>query len=64
MNLKTDNYTISQASGIADGRFIKVWCFAEKKKVLLVTYNSNKKTRESNTADYIVYGIQFGDISG
>lgn len=59
MVLETDNYTISQVTGTDDGRFIKIWCFAEKKKILLVTYNSDKKTRELSTADNIVYSIQF-----
>lgn len=61
MLLKTDNYTISQATGTGDGRFVKVWCFAEKRKVLLVTYNSDKKTREVSSVDNIVYSIQFNN---
>ena len=63
MILKTDNFTISQATGTGDGRFIKVWCFAENKKVLIVTYNSDKKTREVSTADNIVYSIQFNNVN-
>jgi len=59
MVLQTDNYSISQVTGIGDGRFVKIWCFAEKNKVLLVTYNSDKKTREVSTVDNIIYSIQF-----
>jgi hypothetical protein len=59
MILERDDYTISVCTGYTDGRFIKVWCLVESKRLLLITYNSTKKNREVSTADDIVFGIRF-----
>lgn len=59
MILERDDYTISVCAGNCDSRFIKIWCVAENKRLLLVTYNSQKKNREVSTADDIVFGIKF-----
>jgi len=59
MVIERDDYSISIVSGISEGRFIKIWCLAENKRALLITYNSLKKTREVGIADDIVYGIKF-----
>ncbi|BFH16807.1 hypothetical protein WJ0W_005038 [Paenibacillus melissococcoides] len=59
MILERDDYTIAVCEGYCDDRFIKVWCLAENKRLLLITYNSQKKNREVSTASDIVYGIRF-----
>jgi hypothetical protein len=59
MILERNEYTISTATGDSDGRFIKVWCLVEGPRVLLITYNSSKKTRELSTVDDFIYGIKF-----
>ncbi|WII35282.1 hypothetical protein [Paenibacillus thiaminolyticus] len=59
MILERDDYTIAVCAGYCDGRFIKVWCLAEDKRLLLITYNSQKKNREVSTANDIVYSIRF-----
>lgn len=59
MVIERDDYTIATTTGMSHGRFMKIWCLAQNKRALLITYNSLNKTREVNISDDIVYGIRF-----
>lgn len=59
MVLERDDYTIATTEGMQGGRFVKVWYVVEEKRMLLFTYNADKKTREVSTIEDIVYGTIF-----
>jgi hypothetical protein len=59
MVLETDDFIIATATGYKENRFVKIWVIVEETRMLLVTYNSKKKTRELSIVDDIVYSIEF-----
>jgi hypothetical protein len=59
MLLETDDFIIATTTGLRENRFLKIWVIVEETRVLLLTYNSLKKTRELSVVDDIVFGIEF-----
>jgi hypothetical protein len=59
MTLQANDIVYALTNGIMDNRFIKIWVIVDDRRMLLATYISEKKTRELNIVDDIIYGIEF-----
>ena len=54
-------YIVANVAGTYQSDYIKVWTIVNQDKMLLITYICNKKTRELNTVENIIYSINFID---
>jgi len=57
--IETPSHTIAGIIGSVDGAFIKLWVLVNFEKMIIGTYNSDKKTSELSTVDDIMYSINF-----
>ena len=60
--IESPDFVVATVCGSHKNSFIKIWIIVNSEKLLLVTYNSTKKSRELSKVDDIVYSVDFNNI--